>query len=136
MMPERASGSDGMERSGLESAHVHSDERSTPPLTNKRSRCFNFVVRSLPVGTWNYRVFRQKLPDGNVEVSIREAFYDCDGEHDGEPCTRNHVPHSWSASAEDVLAESEEELGFIVQGMLKALERPAVTLGEDGDIVR
>lgn len=125
-----------MERSGLESAHVHSDERSTPSLTNKRSRCFNFVVRSSSVGTWNYRVFRQKLPDGNVEVSIREAFYDCDGEHDGQACTEDHAPHSWSASAEDVSAESEEELGFIVQGMRKALERPAIELGEDGGIVR
>jgi hypothetical protein len=125
-----------MERAGLESAHVHSDERSTPSLTNKRSRCFNFVVRSLSVGTWNYRVFRQKLPDGSVELSIREAFYDCDGEHDGQACTEDHVPHSWSASAEDASAENEEELNFIVQGMLKALERPALTLSEDGDSVR
>lgn len=122
-----------MERAGLESAHVHSDERSTPSLTNKRSHCFNFVVRSLSVGTWNYRAFEQKLPDGGVELSIREAFYDCDGEHDGKPCTENHVPHSWSASAEEVSAESAEELGFIVQGMLKALERPVLTLDEDGN---
>lgn len=88
------------------------------------------------MSTWNYRVFRQKLPDGGVELSIREAFYDCDGKHDGEPCTRDHVPHSWSTCAEAPTAESEEELGFIVQGMLQALERPALTLGEDGDVVQ
>jgi hypothetical protein len=88
------------------------------------------------VGTWNYRVFRQKLPDGSVELSIREAFYDCDGEHEGQACTRDHVPHSWSAGAEEASAENEEELSFIVQGMLKALERPALTLSEDGDSVQ
>jgi len=86
------------------------------------------------VGTWNYRVFQQKLPSGGTELSIREAYYDCDGSHDGEPCTRNHVPHSWGAAAEAASAEDEEELRFIVEGMLRALDRPALALDEDGAI--
>jgi len=85
------------------------------------------------MGTWNYRVFSQPGESGAVELSIREAYYDCDGEHGGEPCELTHVPHSWTTRGETLIAEDDEELRFKVEGMLRALERPTLVLDASGD---
>jgi len=81
-------------------------------------------------GTWNYRVL---VDAGRTTFSIHEAYYDCDGTHDGEPCSRDHVPHSWSENSFES-AEDLEELRFRLEAMLKALDRPILALGDDGKL--
>jgi hypothetical protein len=87
------------------------------------------------MSTWNYRLFHERTKDG-VMLSIREAYYDCTGEHDGEKCDEDHVPHSWTdpVTLEGLISKvNEDQLHWQLEAMLKAWDKPALTL-EDGKV--
>lgn len=60
--------------------------------------------------SWNYRVMKQEIMDGDVYLQIHEVFYDKVGRK------------SWSVNGVTVAGETIEELRDILNKMLKSLD--------------
>lgn len=66
--------------------------------------------------TWDHRVYRQTLADGEIWFTIREAFYEGDSEN----------PHSWTEDAIAPGGNTLRELRTELERMLRACDRPVL----------
>jgi hypothetical protein len=77
--------------------------------------CWNSSAHVLPLATWNHRAFLHRHPEWGDWYTIREAYYDKEGNVDG-----------WTVEAIAPGGETIEELRTELQRMLKCLDQPVL----------
>jgi len=75
-------------------------------------------------GYWNHRVFKQPDNLTNWWYTIRETYYNENGD-----------VHSYSAEARGVGAESVKDMSEILDWMKNCLDKPIIELDKNGELV-